>query len=183
MASSGQMTASALQALLRDAKLAGAWTLDASRSEIRLRSKSMWGMASVRGVFHEVAGSGTVSSAGEVTGTVTVSAGSVDTKNAKRDTHLRSADFFDVANHPSIVFRVDSIRPASAGVTVTGSLIVRDRARPVSFDATVSSSDGGEVWLDADVQVNRSDFGLMWNQMGMASMRNTITVHAVFTKQ
>ena len=41
----------------------------------------------------------------------------------------------------------------------------------------------GEVALDADVQVNRADFGLTWNQLGMASMNNTITVHAVFTKR
>jgi polyisoprenoid-binding protein YceI len=183
MAPSGQMTASALQALLQDAKLTGSWTLDPSRSEIRLRSKSMWGMAPVKGVFRQVAGEGTVSAAGQVTGTVTVAAESIDTKNKKRDTHLRSADFFDVGNHPSIVFRVDGIKPASEGVTVTGSLTVRDRTRPVSFGATVSSSDGDEVWLDAEVQVNRADFGLTWNQMGMVSMNNTIAIHAVFTRQ
>ena len=40
-----------------------------------------------------------------------------------------------------------------------------------------------EAWLDADVKVNRADFGLTWNQMGMASMNNTITIHAVFTKR
>jgi len=181
MAPSGQMTASALQAMLTDATLAGSWTLDASRSTIGLRSKSMWGLAPVKGVFRQVSGTGTVSPAGEVSGAITAAAASVDTKNKKRDTHLRSADFFDSDTYPQITFRVDRLTPSSHGVTVTGALTVRDRTRPVSFDARASVVDG-EVWLDAELQVDRSDFGLTWNQMGMASMHNTITVHAVFTK-
>jgi len=177
MAPSGQLTSSALQALIQDGNLAGSWTLDTARSEVRLKSRSMWGLAPVNGVFREVTGNGTVSAAGDVTGTITVAARSVDTKNKKRDEHLRSADFFDVANHPDITFTVDGIRPGHGGVRVTGSLAVRGRTRPVSFDATISSADG-ETWLDGEVQVNRAEFGLTWNQMGMASMRNTITVHA-----
>jgi polyisoprenoid-binding protein YceI len=131
---------------------------------------------------HQVTGDGTVSAAGDVTGTITVAARSVDTKNKRRDEHLRSADFFDVASHPDIAFTVDGIRPDNGGVGVTGSLTVRGRTRPVSFDAKVSSADG-EVTLDGEVQVNRADFGLRWNQLGMVSMHNTITVHAVLTRQ
>jgi polyisoprenoid-binding protein YceI len=52
----------------------------------------------------------------------------------------------------------------------------------VSFDATVTSVDG-EVWLDGEIPVNRTDFGLTWNWLGIASMDNTIVVHAVFTRQ
>lgn len=183
MAPSGQLTASALDTLLRGGRLAGAWTLDPARSRISLQSRSMWGMAPVKGVFGQVSGQGTVSPAGEAKGTITVAAASIETKVAKRDTHLRSADFFDAENHPSIVFDVGGIAPASEGVTVNGTLTVRDRTRPLSFAARVSSFDGDEVWLDADVKVNRADFGLTWNQMGMASMNNTITIHAVFTKR
>jgi polyisoprenoid-binding protein YceI len=181
MAPSGQLTSSALQALIQDGNLAGSWTLDTARSEVRLKSRSMWGLAPVKGVFREVTGNGTVSASGDVTGTITVAARSVDTKNKKRDEHLRSADFFHAANHPDITFTVDGIQPGNEGARVTGSLTVRDQTRPVSFDATVSSADG-ETWLDGEIQVNRADFGLTWNQMGMASMRNTITVHAVFTR-
>jgi polyisoprenoid-binding protein YceI len=181
MAPSGQMTASALQEMLKDATLAGSWTLDASRSTIGLRSKSMWGLAPVKGVFRQVSGNGSVSSAGEVSGAITVAVASIDTKNKKRDTHLRSADFFDSETHPQITFRVDRLTPASSGVTVAGALTVRDRTRPVSFGVRASVVDG-EVWLDAEIQVDRSDFGLTWNQMGMASMKNAITVHAVFIR-
>jgi polyisoprenoid-binding protein YceI len=183
MSESGQTTSSALQELLRDGKLAGSWALDAARSEMGLKSKSMWGMMPVNGVFREVTGSGTVSAAGDVTGTITVAAKSLDTKNKKRDDHLRSADFFDVARTPDITFVAEQVTPSGEGVTVTGALTVRDRTRPVSFAARVSGSDGAQVELDGEIEVNRADFGLTWNQLGMTSMNNTITVHAVFTKQ
>ncbi len=182
MAPSGQMDAPALQALLKDAALTGTWTLDASKSTVGLRSKSMWGVVSVKGVFRQVSGQGTVSPAGDVSGTMTVSAASIDTKNKKRDTHLRSADFFDSDTYPDITVTVNQARPFGQGVTVSGSLTVRDRTRPVTFDAKVSVISDGEIALDAEIQVNRSDFGLTWNQMGMASMHNTIIVHAVFTR-
>jgi|SRR5919201_1615995 polyisoprenoid-binding protein YceI len=182
MAPTGQVTASEVQAMLKDEGLAGSWTLDASRSTVALRSKSMWGLAPVKGTFREVAGSGTVSPDGQVSGTITVAAASVDTKIAKRDAHLRSAEFFHAERHPHITVRVDRITPSGQGVTVTGTLTVRDRTRPLSFDATVSARDAGEVSLDAEVQVDRSDFGMTWSPMRMASMRNTITIHAVFTR-
>jgi polyisoprenoid-binding protein YceI len=183
MTESKQTTTPAPQELLRDGKLAGSWALDAAKSEIGLKSKSMWGIVPVKGVFREVTGSATVSATGDVAGTVTVAAGSVDTKNKKRDEHLRSADFFDAAKTPDITFAAQQVTPSAEGVTVAGTLTVRDRTRPVSFAARVSGFDGAQVELDGEIQVNRSDFGLTWNQLGMASMNNTITVHAVFTKQ
>jgi polyisoprenoid-binding protein YceI len=183
MAPSGQSTAPTPDTLLRNGQLVGSWTLDPSRSQVRLRSKSMWGLVPVKGVFTDVSGTGTVSTSGAVSGTITVAAGSVDTKNKKRDEHLRSADFFDADDHPSITVSVDGITLSETGAQVTGTLAVRDRTRPVSFDAKVDAVDDAEVWLDAEIRVNRADFGLTWNQMGMASMDNTITVHAVFTRQ
>jgi polyisoprenoid-binding protein YceI len=183
MTESNQVASPALQELLRDGKLAGSWTLDAARSEIGLKSKSIWGLVTVKGVFREVTGNGTVSAAGDVAGTITVAAGSIDTKMKKRDEHLRSADFFDVANTPDITFVAEQVTPSGEGVTVTGALTVRDRTRPASFTARVSGFDGAQVELDGELQVNRTDFGLTWNQLGASSVHNTITVHAVFTKQ
>jgi polyisoprenoid-binding protein YceI len=183
MTSSGQAATPALEELLKDAALAGSWTLDSSKSTVGLKSKSMWGLVPVKGVFREVSGEGTVSPAGQVTGRVAVAAASVDTKNKRRDTHLRSADFFDSDNYPDITFTVNQATPAGPGVTVSGDLTVRDRTRPVTFDARVSVVDSGEIWLDGEVQINRGDFGLTWNQIGMAGMHNTITVHTVFTRR
>jgi polyisoprenoid-binding protein YceI len=182
MTESQQTALPGLRELLRDGKLTGSWALDAARSEITLKSKSMWGLATVKGVFREVTGNGTVSAAGDVAGTITVAAASIDTKMKRRDKHLRSADFFDVAHAPDITFLAEQVTPAGEGVTVTGALTVRDRTRPVSFTARVSGYDEARVELDGELQVDRSDFGLTWNQMG-TSMHNTITVHAVFTRQ
>ena len=183
MAPSGQSTAPTVDTLLRDGQLTGSWTLDPSRSQVRLSSKSMWGLVSVKGVFTDVSGTGTVSPSGAVSGTITVAAGSVDTKNKKRDAHLRSADFFDSDAHPDITFTVDGIRPSGQDITVSGALTVRDRTRPVAFQARAFTVGSREVRLEAEVRINRGDFGLTWNQLGMASMDNTITVHAVFTRQ
>ena len=181
------MTATTVQALLEDGKLAGSWTLDATRSEVRLETRHTWGLRPLHGVFRQVSGSGTVTATGDVSGVVTVAAGSIDTKNSTRDKHLRSADFFDIASHPDLTFAVDGVAPADGAapadgrVRVTGSLTVRGRTRPASFGATVSATDD-DVRLDGELQVNRTDFGLTWNRMGIASVDNTIVVRAVFTR-
>jgi len=174
------MTTPQLQALLKDGALAGDWVLDPGKSSIRLKTKIM-GLVPVTGVFRDVSGNGIVSTDGKASGTLTVAAASIDTQNTRRDTHLRSADFFDSGNNPDIAFTATSIQPSSRGAAVTGTLTVRGRTRPVSFDAA-ASIHGGEVWLDAEVHINRGDFGLTWNLMGMTSMNNTLTIHAVFTR-
>jgi len=181
-APSGQSTASEVRALLEDGALAGAWVLDPRKSSIRLKSRSM-GLVPVNGIFRDVSGNGIISPDGEVSGTVRVGAASIDTKNAKRDTHLRSADFFDSGNNPDITFTADGIQASGPAVTVTGTLTVRGRTRPLSFDAAASVQADDGIWLDAEVHVNRADFGLTWNRMGMVSMNNTLTIHAVFTRR
>ena len=178
---SGRWTAPEVRALLADGALAGEWVLEPRQSGIRLKSRSM-GLVPVNGIFREVSGNGLIAADGEVSGTVTVGAASIDTKNAKRDTHLRSADFFDSGNHPDITFTADGIQASGQGAAVTGMLTVRGRTRPLAFDAAASVRGDGGIWLDAEVHVNRADFGLTWNRMGMVSMNNTLIIHAVFTR-
>jgi len=182
MTPQGQPATPALQALIEDGTLTGSWTLDPARSEVRLESRHTWGLRPVHGVFRQVTGNGTVTAAGQVTGSLTVAAGSVDTKNKMRDKDLRSAKIFDIASHPDITYTVDGMQPAGEGVQVTGSLTVRGRTRPLSLDAKVSAV-AGEVQLDAEIPVNRADFGLTYSPLRMASLKNTIIVHAVFTRQ
>ena len=72
----------------------------------------MWGPAPVNGVFRKVSGNGTDRADGTANGIVTVAAASIETKNTRRDTHLRPADFFDSANYPDITFTADGIQPS-----------------------------------------------------------------------
>jgi polyisoprenoid-binding protein YceI len=182
VASQEQPTASALQALVQDGTFTGSWTLDPAGSRVLLETRHTWGLLPLHGVFREVAGQGTVTAAGQVTGALTVAAASIDTKNKMRDKDLRSAKVFDAANHPDITYTVDGIQPAGGGVQVTGSLTVRGSTRPLSFDAKVSAT-ADEVQIDAEVPVNRAEFGLTYSPLRMAPMNNTIVIHAVFTRQ
>ena len=180
--SARQKTAPALQAVLADGALAGDWILDPRRSSVELKTRSLGGMVRVNGVFHDAYGDGFVSLDGKVSGTLTVAATSIDTKNTQRDTHLRSADFFDSANYPEITFTAATVRPSGQGLAVTGTLTVRGRTRPLSMDVAVTVRGDSEVCLDAEVIVNRADFGVTWNRMRMVAMNNTVTIHATFTR-
>jgi polyisoprenoid-binding protein YceI len=182
MTPQGQPATPGLQALAADGTFTGSWILDPARSEIRLESRHTWGLLPVHGVFGQIAGSGVVTATGQVTGTLTVVAGSIDTKNKMRDKDLRSAKLFDIANHPDITYTVESMQATGGGVRVTGSLTVRGRTRPLAFDAQVSAT-AAEVQLDARIPVDRTDFGLTYSPLRMASLNNTITVHALFTRQ
>ena len=176
--------ASELAALLADGKLAGAWILDGARSSVALSSKSVWNLVKVKGRFAQVTGAAAVSAAGEASGTITVTAASVDTGNSKRDDHLRSADFFEAAKYPDISASVTSVTLSGDGAdaTFSGTLTVRDQTRPVTISGKVSSPGADEIRLDAELPVNRGDYGMSFNQLNMMSLDNIITIHAVFTK-
>jgi polyisoprenoid-binding protein YceI len=176
--------ASEIQALLADGKLAGAWTLDGARSSVGLSSKSMWNMVKVKGRFTQVTGAAAISAAGEATGTITVAAASVDTKIKKRDDHLRSADFFDAAKYPDISASITSVTLSGDGedAAFSGTLTVRDQTRPVTVSGKVSAQGADAIALDAEVPVNRGDYGMSFNQLNMMSMNSTISIHAVFTR-
>ena len=164
------------------ATLAGSWALDPSRSSVRLTSKAL-GLIPVRGEFRAVSGSGTIEPDGTVRGTLTVATASIDTKNPRRDTHLRSADLFDSEQYPDITFVLGNVRLAGQEAAVSGALTVHGATRPLTFDAAVSIRGDGEIRLDATVRINRADFGLTWNVLGTASMLSTVTIQATFTPE
>jgi polyisoprenoid-binding protein YceI len=172
-----------MRALLEDNSLTGQWVLDPSASSIRLKSWSFWGLVSIKGAFTTLSGSGSVSPDGDVSGTITVASASVDTRNTKRDGHLRSPDFFDSDNYPDITFTATDVRPTEQAAKVSGRLTIRDRTRPLSFNAVASFPGDGEVRLDAEVPINRAEFGLTWNLMGTLSTKNVLTVRAVFMRR
>ena len=86
--------------------------LDPARSSVSLRSKTMWGLVTPCAArSRELAGSAEILPGGAARGRLEIGAASLDTKNAKRDRHLASADFFNAADHPSIVADLTSARP------------------------------------------------------------------------
>ncbi|MBA2947790.1 YceI family protein [Streptomyces himalayensis] len=161
----------------------GIWQLDPARSTVGIRHKTMWGMVTVKGTFTGLTGGGEVGPDGSASGSITLNAASLDTKNAKRDTHLRSADFFDADRHPEITFAVRSATPGDdKTVQVAGQLTVRGISRPQSFTAHLSEASVGAVTLTVESAVDREQFGMGWNQMGMMRGHTTVTASLRFVR-
>ena len=161
----------------------GTWQLDRTATTVALKHKTMWGLVTVKGAFAAVDGQGEVRADGSAVGTVTLDAASLDTKNAKRDEHLRGADFFDVANHPEITFAVRSAELRDGDqVHVIGQLTARGISRPQSFTAQLADASADAVTLNAEFSVDREHFGLGWNQMGMIRGLTTVTATLRFTR-
>ncbi|MFI7502423.1 YceI family protein [Streptomyces sp. NPDC049687] len=161
----------------------GLWQLDTVASTVALKHKTMWGLVTVKGAIAAVSGGGEVGPEGSATGTLTLDAASLDTKNAKRDEHLRGADFFDVANHPEITYAVRSAELGDGGtVQVSGQLTVRGISRPHSLTAKLTGASADAVTLDTEFTVDRGEFGLGWNQLGMIRGLTTVNATLRFTR-
>jgi polyisoprenoid-binding protein YceI len=161
----------------------GVWQLDAAASTVALRHKTMWGLVTVKGAFGVVGGQGEVRPDGSATGTLTLDAATLDTKNKKRDEHLRSADFFDAASHPEITFAVRSAEVRTGDtVGVSGQLSVRGISRPQSLTARLVGADADALTLDTEFTVDRAEFGLGWNQMGMIRGLTTVAATLRFVR-
>ncbi len=168
-----------------DSVLAGpsTWALDPAHSSVALRSKSVWGLITVRGAFGEVAGNAEILPGGAARGRLEIGAASLNTRNARRDRHLASADFFNAAEHPSIVADLASATRTGDRVAVQGTLTVAGKTRPLSFNATLAEVTPAAFTLRTEgVVVDRAEFGLTWNQMGMVAGSATVDVVARFTR-
>jgi len=95
-----------VEALAREGALAGRWLLDPQASRAEFRVRHFWNTITVRGWFERLEGEGTVGPDGTVTGQLVIDPASLTTKNKQRDRHLRSADFFDVQQHPRVIVTV-----------------------------------------------------------------------------
>jgi polyisoprenoid-binding protein YceI len=142
----------------------GTWAVDGSHTEVGFVARHLM-VSKVRGSFREV--SGTVEVAEDVTQSVaevTVQIASVETGSADRDAHLKSADFFDAEQFPTMTFRSTSFD----GATLTGDLTIKDVTKPVTFDVEFGGV-GQDPWgntkagFEATTTVNRKDWGLTWN--------------------
>lgn len=146
----------------------GTWTIDVSHSSANFKVKHL-GLGRTRGRFTRFEGAVEVAENPiESTVTVTIDAASVDTHDDGRDEHLRSADFFDVPNHPSITFRSTGVRGSGDSWKLDGELTIAGVTRPVRLDVgyegvTTDPWGGTRAGFTATTEVNREDFGLTWN--------------------
>ena len=147
------------------------WTVDASHAEVGFAVRHLM-ISTVRGRFGAVQGSvaldETNPSAAKID--VTIDVNSIDTRQEMRDNHLRSADFFDAANHPTMRFVSKKIEgDIGDAFRVIGDLTIRGTTREVTLDATLQGS-GLDPWgneragYEAKGKISRGDFGLTWNQ-------------------
>ncbi|MEU3794191.1 YceI family protein [Streptomyces fructofermentans] len=161
----------------------GPWQLDPARSTVAFAHRTMWGLVTVKGTFGAVAGEGEVLPDGTARGSVTLEAASLDTGNAKRDQHLRGADFFDAERHPTLVLAVDEAVVGQDGTAaVTGRLTVRGESSPQSVTASIAGAGTDEVVLTAEFTVDRARFGMGWNQLGMIRGLATVTSTLAFVR-
>src|SRR5437870_8250681 len=154
------------------AATAAAWDLDPAHTSVQFSVRHMM-VSNVRGEFGKVSGTVQADEADPTRSKIEVSidAASIDTRTEKRDNHLRSADFLDVAKYPTITFVSTKIEPAGAGhFKVTGDLTLHGVTRPVVLDvqgptAEIKDPRGNiRAGAEATARVNRKDFGLVWNQ-------------------
>lgn len=150
--------------------LGGAWAIDASHSTVEFAVRHLM-IATVKGRFGKVAGSVTFDPARPMAPEVEVEieTSSVDTREQKRDAHLRSADFFDADHFPTMTFRARRIDGDVAGrFTLIGDLTIRGTTKEIALDVT-SQGFVRDPWgndrlgFSATGRVNRMDFGLRWN--------------------
>ncbi|MDV9178682.1 YceI family protein [Streptomyces sp. W16] len=160
----------------------GVWQLDQAASTVGISHKTMWGLVNVKGTFGTVTGQGEVRPDGSAIGTLTLAAASLDTKNAKRDKHLRSADLFDVEKFPEITFAVRSAELTGDTAHVVGQLTVHGISRPQTFTARLKDASGEALTLDAEFTVDRDQFGLGWNQLGMLRGLTAVTTTLRFLR-
>ncbi|MGH9287902.1 MAG: YceI family protein [Acidimicrobiales bacterium] len=153
----------------REIPVAGVYTIDPAHTSVEFVGRHLM-ITKVRGRFPEVLGTITIDEEPERSRVeVEVNVASVDTGNADRDAHLRSADFFDADTYPTIAFNSTNVEASESGTwLVTGDLTVRDVTRPVTlqvdFDGAATSPAGDQrISFSAAADVNREDWGLTWN--------------------
>ncbi len=146
------------------------WQIDAAHSAAEFAVKHLM-IATVKGHFADVQGTVTVDERNATAAAVDVTIGvaSIDTRDAKRDAHLKSADFFDAEKYPAITFKGTRINGSVEGeFKLMGDLTIRGVTRAVTLDVQSSgrATDpwGGErAGYAATTRINRKDFGLTWN--------------------
>lgn len=147
------------------------WQIDPSHSQANFNVRHMM-ISKVHGTFEKLSGKLIYNADDPTRSTVeaTIDATSINTHDHQRDTHLKSADFFDVENHPKISFvskRVEKVDDEK--LNVVGDLTVRGITKEVTLAVEGPTSEMKDPWGNlrigsaASTKINRRDFGLHWN--------------------
>jgi polyisoprenoid-binding protein YceI len=165
--------AAALFALLVSAAAeAQTWTIDAGHSAAHFAVRHMM-VSTVRGDMGKVAGTVTYDGKNLTAATVdaTVDVTGISTRDEKRDAHLKSPDFFDVATYPTIRFKSKRVTPnADGSFSVTGDLTMRGVTKEVTLacealrPAIKDQRGGSRTGTTATTKINRQDFGITWSR-------------------
>ena len=150
--------------------ITGTYTIDPSHSQIGFSARHAM-VTKVRGAFNEFSGTGHLDA--EVPANslvqVTIKTASIDTRNADRDGHLKSNDFFAMEEFPEITFVSTNVEKSDAATfTVTGDLTIKGISKPVSipFGFTGSAVDpygNFRIGFEGATTINRKDWGVNWN--------------------
>ncbi len=152
------------------ATLTGTYKIDPAHSRVGFSARHAM-VTKVRGAFNEYDGSGYFDAENPANShlEITIKGESIDTRNADRDAHLRSNDFFDFENFPEIRFKSTSVEPAGNDTyRVTGDLSIKGVTNPVKFDLEFTGSavdpfNNHRIGLEGKTTVNRKDWGVNFN--------------------
>ncbi|PXY19252.1 YceI family protein [Prauserella muralis] len=146
--------------------LAGTWTIDPVHSDVTFTVRHL-GVSKVRGRFSEFGGE--IVTGENITGssvTATIQAASIDTNNADRDTHVKSGDFLDIEQFPTLTFRSTGIRTDGEDYLIDGELTLHGVTKPVTLTAELGGigdgmTEGSKViGVSATTEFSRADFGV-----------------------
>ena len=145
------------------------YSIDSSHTAVEFVVRHLM-ITKVRGRFGAVSGSIELEPGNDVPRSVraTIDATSIDTREAQRDAHLKSADFFEVEKYPSLEFASTRIEGEAGAFTIYGNLtihgVTREVALKAQFEGRAADPWGGQrVGYSASTSINRKDFGLTWN--------------------
>ncbi len=147
------------------------WNIDPVHTVAEFKVKHMM-ISNVKGQFTGIKGVLAIDEAALTDSHIeaSIDAASINTCEAQRDTHLKSADFFDVEKFPTLSFKSTRINRIKDGeLTVAGDLTIHGVTRNVVFNVEGPTAPGKDPWgntrmgLAATTKINRKDFGLAWN--------------------
>jgi polyisoprenoid-binding protein YceI len=169
--------------LLNDPDTAGVWSLDPKRSTVGFKIRNFWGLISVNGHFADVSGDGQVTGKGAIFGRLDIGVASLHTGIGKRDEHLRSADFFDAGRYPNISVVVTAVEPTSGNAAdLRTTFSIKGVTAEVLLPIHVSAPADGSVRVSASTEIDRGQFDIGWNRLGMVAKTATVSADAYFVR-